>query len=100
MGVGTGAGGWIGAWQCGVAWMTLSPCRAAGCPITGPRAFSDQALAESVGDGLGAIAQVEPAGDIVDDVLDSTLGVEEPAADLSRVQPLGQQLEHLDLAVG
>jgi hypothetical protein len=28
--VGTGAGGWIGAWQCGPAWMTLSVWRAAG----------------------------------------------------------------------
>jgi hypothetical protein len=27
--VGTGAGGWMGAWQCGVSCMTMSPCRAA-----------------------------------------------------------------------
>src|SRR5919204_5108561 len=100
MGVGTGAGGWIGAWQCGVAWMTLSPCRAAGCPIPGPQAFSDQALAESVGDGLGAITEVESAGDVMDDVLDRALRVKEPTADLSRVQAFGQQLENLDLAVG
>lgn len=31
--VGTGAGGWIGAWQCGAAWSTISPRRAAGIPI-------------------------------------------------------------------
>src|SRR5712691_9933754 len=29
-GVGTGAAGWIGAWQCGPWWMTLSVWRAAG----------------------------------------------------------------------
>src|SRR5579883_126762 len=29
-GVGVGAGGCMGAWQCGVVWRTLSPMRAAG----------------------------------------------------------------------
>src|SRR5689334_5994851 len=29
IGVGTGAAGWIGAWQCGPACITLSPLRAA-----------------------------------------------------------------------
>src|SRR3954463_696625 len=28
-GVGTGAGGWMGAWQCGPSWMSMSPWRAA-----------------------------------------------------------------------
>lgn len=32
-GVGTGAAGWIGAWQCGTLWSTLSPILAAGCPM-------------------------------------------------------------------
>jgi len=32
-GVGVGAAGWIGAWQWGALWMTLSPIRAAGCDM-------------------------------------------------------------------
>ncbi len=32
-GVGVGAGGWIGAWQCGASWRTMSPMRAAGLDI-------------------------------------------------------------------
>ena len=32
-GVGDGAGGWIGAWQCGAGWRTWSVIRAAGCPM-------------------------------------------------------------------
>lgn len=36
-GVGTGAGGWIGAWQCGPSWIALSPTRAAGMDMAGPR---------------------------------------------------------------
>ena len=32
-GVGTGAGGWIGAWQCGASFRTMSPIRAAGFDI-------------------------------------------------------------------
>lgn len=35
-GVGTGAGGWIGAWQWGAACKTMSPSRAAGIPISSP----------------------------------------------------------------
>ncbi len=34
-GVGTGAGGWIGAWQCGASWRTMSPRRAAGLDMSG-----------------------------------------------------------------
>ena len=33
IGVGTGPAGWIGAWQCGVIWMIVSPSRAAGWPM-------------------------------------------------------------------
>src|SRR4051812_39486372 len=32
-GVGTGAAGWIGAWQCGASFRTMSPRRAAGFDI-------------------------------------------------------------------
>jgi hypothetical protein len=32
-GVGTGAGGWIGAWQWGESWRTMSPSLAAGFDI-------------------------------------------------------------------
>ena len=35
-GVGVGAGGWIGAWQCGESWSTWSPRRAAGLDMTAP----------------------------------------------------------------
>jgi len=33
-GVGVGAGGWIGAWQCGESCFTLSPIRAAFAPMS------------------------------------------------------------------
>ena len=36
MGVGLGAGGCMGAWQCGADWMTLSVILAAGAPMVSP----------------------------------------------------------------
>src|SRR5207245_6874818 len=38
--------------------------------------------------------------DVVHDVLDGPLRIEQAAADLGRVLSVGEQLEHLDLAIG
>src|SRR5438067_12763479 len=66
------------------------------CPLG--RAL-DQALSQGVGHGVRPVAQVQPAGDIVDDVLHGPLGEEELVADLNGVETLGQQLQYLHLAV-
>ena len=42
IGVGTGAGGWIGAWQCGVSCLIMSPIRMAGGMVETPRREASQ----------------------------------------------------------
>src|SRR5256712_1336958 len=60
----------------------------------------DQSLSQRVGDRLGAVTQVQPAGHVVDDVFDRALGVEQAAANFGGVQSIREQLEDLDLPVG
>ena len=60
----------------------------------------DQALTNCVGDGVGAVSQIEAARDVVDHVLDGAHGQEELTPDLGRVKPLGQQAQDLHLPVG
>ena len=55
---------------------------------------------DRVGDGVRAVAQLEAAGDVVDDVLDGPLGVEEVLAHLDRVEPVGEQPQDAHLAIG
>ena len=63
------------------------PERAAGSVIV----RSDEAGAQGVGDGVRAVAQLQPGGHVVQDVLDRPLRVGELVGDLARVQPVGEQ---------
>src|SRR4051812_40693696 len=63
---------------------------AAGAPTgTGRSDRSDQTLAERVGHRVGAVAQLQSAGDVVQHVLHRALAVAEPGGDLSGVVPVG-----------
>src|SRR5215210_3724528 len=64
------------------------------------RLASDQAFAHGVRDGLGPAAGVELGHDVVQDVLHGPLGIAEFLRDLARRMPLGDQGEHLLLALG
>src|SRR4051794_15187927 len=63
------------------------------------RRASDQAFAHGVRDGLRAAAGVELGHDVVQDVLHGALGVAELLRDLARRMALGDQREHLLLAL-
>src|SRR5215472_350208 len=82
--------------QAPALWRSLRGRRQAGTRM----APSDQALAQGVRDGVSAVAQVQPAGDVVDDVLHRPFGQEELAAHLGGVEPLGEQAQHAHLPVG
>jgi hypothetical protein len=56
----------------------------------------DQPLADRVGNRVRAVAQMEAAGDVVEDVGHGPLRVGELVRDLLRVQSVGRQLEHFD----
>src|SRR5215831_1912269 len=60
----------------------------------------DQSFAESPGDGMRAVAEAQPSGDIVDDGLDRALRVSELLGDLLGIESLGDEPEHVDLALG
>lgn len=53
---------------------------------------------QGIGDGVGAVAQVEPGGHPVQHVLDRAFGVRELACDLRGVQTFGDQTDDVDLA--
>src|SRR3954468_2372518 len=63
------------------------------------RRASDQAFAHGVRDGLGPAAGVELGHDIVEDVLHGPFGIAELERDLARGVALGDQGEHLLLAL-
>src|SRR5579862_41454 len=77
---------------------TRRPTRAS--PAASLLARLDQPQSDRVGDGVGPVAQLEPAGHVVDDRLDRPVRQEQALADLGRVEALGQELEDLDLALG
>ena len=56
------------------------------------RSSLDQALSQRVRDSLRPIAQIQPAGHVVHDVLDRALGIEETMTYLCRVEAVGEQL--------
>ena len=58
------------------------------------------ALAYGVGDRVRAVAQLEPRGEGLDRVLDGPLRVAELASDLAGRAAVGEQSEHLQLALG
>ena len=60
----------------------------------------DQPFPDRVGDGVGAVAQLEPRRHVVDDVLDGPLRVEQRPCDLGRVEAVGEQPEDGGLALG
>jgi hypothetical protein len=57
----------------------------------------DQALTDRIGNGMRAVAQMEAAGDVVEDIGYRPLRVSELVRDLLRVQSVGRQPEHFDL---
>src|SRR5260221_2573027 len=59
---------------------------------------SQQPGAQREGDRVRPVSQVQAAQHAVDDVLDRALRVAEALCDLLRVQPFGQQPEHVGLA--
>src|SRR5918993_3651107 len=60
----------------------------------------EQLLAHGVHDGLHAGVQLQLLQDVADVVLDGVLGDEELLGDLTVVEALGHQPEHLELALG
>jgi len=60
--------------------------------------LADDAAAEADGDGMGARARLELREQVADVRFHGLLRKEEPDADLAVDQPVGNQLEHLDLA--
>jgi probable blue pigment (indigoidine) exporter len=64
------------------------------------RPASDQALAQCIGDGVGAVPELQAAGDVVEDVLHRPLRVGQLPGDLLRVLPVRDQSQYLGLPVG
>jgi len=56
-------------------------------------------MAQRVGDRMRAVTQVQPAGDVVQNVLDGALRVRELGRDLGGVEPVGDQAQYLYLAL-
>ena len=54
-------------------------------------------LPQSVRDGLCAIAQVEPASYLVDDVLDCSLRIKQATSNLGRIKALSKKLQDVHL---
>src|SRR4051812_34650767 len=68
-------------------------------PSCAARTRSDQALAQRVRDGVGAVAELQSAGDVMEDVLDRALAVAELGGDLRGAVAVGDEPEHLGLPV-
>jgi hypothetical protein len=64
------------------------------------RRLVDQAAAEADSDRVRAAASLELREEVPDMALDRLLGEEEPDADLAVHEPVGDQLQHLDLPGG
>jgi probable blue pigment (indigoidine) exporter len=60
----------------------------------------DQSLAKRIGDGVGAVPELQTAGDVVEDVLDRALRVGQPPGDLLCVLAVGDKSQYLGLPVG
>src|SRR5262249_52414391 len=90
--------------------LTPIPVRSAGgAPRGAPPAFgpqycnamgSNQALLPGKADRMGAVRRVELAQDVRDVILDRALSQIEPGADIAVAGTLGEQLQHLALALG
>lgn len=72
---------------------TVSP------PVELQFSASDQALAQCIGDGVGAVPELQAAGDVVEDVLDRPLRVGQLPGDLLRVHAVRDQSQYLGLPV-
>src|SRR6478609_2047859 len=86
------------AWSC-VSWST----RELNQTGTTPPARSGQVeelLAHGVHDGLHAGVELQLLQDVADVVLDRVLGDEQLLGDLTVVEPLGDEAQHLELAIG
>src|SRR3984893_4154180 len=70
------------------------------CPkVQPPRGLSDETLAYRIRDRVRAVAQVQAAHHVVDRVFHGALGEEQLPPHLPGVHALGEQAQHLDLAL-
>ncbi|TDO47022.1 putative blue pigment (indigoidine) exporter [Kribbella sp. VKM Ac-2571] len=60
----------------------------------------DKSLAQCIGDGVGAVPELQAAGDVVEDVLDRPLRVGQLPGDLLRVHAVRDKSQYLSLPVG